>query len=185
MFKQSVWMESKQKDFILNKYFKDSSIVIDWKHEGQRIDEHSLVLGGRAGYEVCLTNLIHEMGHLVEIDDARIMEYSWGLTLPEVYLPGRYSRMAPTPATTQACLRECRVIAMQWLLQNAIGITTSALEAVSSLQYMPDFFLAPGVSDQDKLDFLKEQMLEYAANKYTLEYFDTEWIRKVQLIKSL
>lgn len=189
----SKWINSPQQDLLLDIFFKDSPIKIDWELSGsQRVIDNQLVLGSWAGPHQCLKVLIHEMGHLAEIDDARILSHGWGLVMPSTYLPGRYGRLVDVPLTIQGSLRECRAIAMQWHIQNMIGIHESPGDAISSLKFMPDFlnvnfeYFSDDYSkrEMERLLYLENKMLEYAREKYTLEYFMSEWTRKSNLLRA-
>ena len=188
----SKWINSPQQDLLLDTFFKDSPIKIDWKFYGtQKVVDNTLILGSWAGPHQCLKSIIHEMAHLAEIDDARILTSGWGLNMPTTYIPGRYSRIVDAPLTYQGSLRECRVIAMQWHVQNMIELYESPADAVSSLQYMPDFYNLPIIPSEDieardahRMLFLENKMLEYSRDKYTLEFFLSEWKRKNDLLKA-
>lgn len=196
----SIWMNSPIKDNLLEMFFTNSPIIIDYNFGGtQKIkydnDDYEkpkqLVLGFAAGPLRCITHLIHEMAHLAEIDDARILRHGWGLTTPETYIPGRYARMAPVPNTYQPSLRECRVIAMQWQIQNYLGIEETPHNAIRALEFMSDWSNVPYILLQDnykllnnsRFDFLERTMLEYTRT-YTLSFFMKEWKRKVELLQN-
>lgn len=201
MYKASEWMNTPIQGNLLEMFFKDSPIVIDWEFHGtQKIiykneRPKQLVLGAWAGPRQCITHLMHEMAHLVEIDDKRILKHGWGLKTPEEYIPGRYGHFASIPVTAQPSLRECRVIAMQWQLQNYLGIEESPRDAISALKYMPDWCNIPHIPynekysngiqvEESRYNFLEKNMLEYAAGKYTLKYFMEEWVRKNNLLRA-
>jgi len=191
-YAKSEWMDSPQQQLLLDLYFKDSPIQIEWDFHGtQKVKDNKLIFGPYAGPEACITSLIHEMAHLAEIDDARILKHNWGLTLPEQYIPGRYSRMAPV--TCQATFRECRVLAMQWHIQNSIGICIPRRQMVEVLQWMPDFCLVPRSitckgNDLQSIDnarfiFLEGVVHTYCKRGFGFKHFVTEWDRKNELLK--
>lgn len=188
---KSIWVGSPQQYKLFDTFFAaNCPVIVEEDMEGQRIEENRLYLGMRAGPSQCIRFLIHEMAHLVEIDDARMLVRGWGLHLPKIYIPGRYSHMVPVPITHQASLRECRVIALAWHLQNFLGIKESAREMVGSLEYMPDYEnVVPyetGMSlneiDNLRMNFLANKVIEYA-NKYSITFFVIEWFRKMELLK--
>jgi len=84
--------------------------------------------------------LCHEIGHLLEIDDARVCEPGWGLRLPTHYLLGQ---SWSEPRTVQSILRECRVIAWQTRLLETVSAPFNPFRFSGSLQYMPDYCLIP------------------------------------------
>jgi hypothetical protein len=196
LYKHSEWMGSPQQERMEGTFFQDSPIKIDWKmHDTQRIiDDKQLVFGGWAGPLCCITNVIHEMCHLVEIDDARILRNGWGLIMPEQYIPGRYSCMAPIPVTNKASLRETRVAALQYQVQNMLGIPTSIRDVILSFQFLPDFCNIPDGVDREKdfeykeidegrYQYLERYLAECMGGKYTLTFFHQEWARKNQLLR--
>lgn len=201
LYESSKWIDSPQQDQLLEIFFKDSPIQIDWAmHRTQKVvDDIQLILGTWAGPMQCITHIMHEMGHLAEIDDKRILKNSWGLDLPMEYISGRYSRICPVPKTYQATLRECRTIAMQWHIQNFLGIEETPREAIKALQFMPDHLnipytqydanacriASPSLSDADesRFSFLENTMLGYARGQYTFAFFLEEWKRKNDLLR--
>lgn len=195
IYKDSQWMHTTAHHRLLETYFRDCPILLNWElHDTQRIIDGRLVFGAWAGPLRCPTHIIHEMCHLVEIDDARILQTGWGLRMPQVYVPGRYSRMAPVPTTYQAALRETRVIALQHQLQNMLGFIISVREELSSLEGLPDWCNVPcGINrdqkftleqvNQGRFQFLERYLNECMAGKYTLSFFHQEWERKLQLLR--
>lgn len=130
------------------------------------------------------------MSHLVEIDDARILKPSWGLTTPTQYISGRYSYVASIPMTCQPSLRETRVIALAWQVQNMLGMEETPLEALSALYFMSDWCNIPAsrkdtVEDykNSRFEYLESYMIKCMKEKYTLDFFMTEWKRKNKLLK--
>lgn len=197
IYSSSKWMNSPQQEQLLETFFVGSPINIDWDFHGtQKIHNNQLVFGPWAGPLQCITHVMHEMGHLAEIDDDRILKHGWGLTTPEQYIPGRYSHIASVPVTFQPSLRECRAIALQWHLQNFLGIEETPREAITALKWMPDYCNIPArkysgtspgeysyaESEETRLLFLENKMLEYSRNKYTLTFFMEEWKRKNELL---
>jgi len=202
MIDKTKWVNSPQHQYILDTYFQDSPIRIGERAEGNPVEDGILTLGMRAGPQICLTNLIHEMCHLVEIDDERMLISGWGLRTPEVYVPGRYSHMASVPISWQPIKREVRVIALQWQLQQSIGITGTKREALSAMEYMPDWCNVPcgrpenydemeweerdvirPTFTENRFALLEKYMDECIAGKYTLTFLNEEWKRKTDLLR--
>lgn len=98
-------------------------------------------LGGRAGPSVSAENVLHEVCHWVEIDEARMFARSFGL---------KFGRWVDCPMgagggyfeqrTRQHIDREMRVWAFQFNLQKTLGFDTSMLDLVKPVTFMPDFF---------------------------------------------
>ncbi len=126
----------------------------------------SLQLGGRAGLEVDLSNLLHEIGHLIDIDDARVIQQGWGLFYPEIAVGGRNCQ---APETSKAVLREVRVIAWQDLLAEQVGFKSDPKEFIKSLRWMADFVFIPVPSVE------KEDSREYDARRisWLFQQFET------------
>jgi hypothetical protein len=196
-YTSSKWMNSPEQEKLFNLFFKNSPIIIDLNYHGiQTVRGNKLVFSAWAGPLQCITHIIHEMGHLIEIDDERVLKNNWGLVTPEVYIPGRYSRIASVPQTYQPSLRECRAIACQYHIQKMLGIDSSSSELVSALKWMPDWCNIPHSQDyededfslskvdQDRLNLLEQKMLEYANYKYTLDFVLNEWKRKNNLLRN-
>lgn len=194
IYKDSEWMNTPAHARMLEMFFQDSPIKIDWDFHGTQkvIDKKKLVLGAWAGPKRCPTHIMHEMGHLAEIDDKRILMNGWGLDMPLQYIPSRYSHMAPIPVTYQATFREVRVIAMAWQIQNLLGIEETPREALAAMKWMPDWCNLPCHRDDtrslkdydnDRYDFLEKYMMECINGKYTLNFFMYEWNRKNELLR--
>jgi len=203
MIDNSKWIGSPAHDVVMERYFPDDLINVQFDVEGMRVKDNRLTLGMRAGPSRCLTNLIHEMCHLVEIDDARILSSGWGLTTPTQYIPGRYSHNAPIPVTWQPIKREVRVIAMQWQLETSIGVGLTKREALAAMEYMPDWCNVPDgrpdnydemewqerdvirpTFDETRFAHLEAYMNECIAGKWTLTFFNDEWKRKTELLRA-
>jgi hypothetical protein len=193
IYKDSDWMTDSNRRLLEATFFKDSPIRIEWDFHGtQRIDnEKYLCFGPWAGPERCPTNIIHEMAHLVEIDDARILQYGWGLTTPTQYIPGRYSHIASVPMTCQPTLRETRVITLAWQVQNMLGLMETPRQALGSLTFMPDWCNVPAsrketIKDYDdsRFEYLESYMIKCMEEKYTVSFFMSEWKRKNELLRA-
>jgi len=195
MYKDSQWWNTVQHQRLVDTYLKDSPIELNWEmHDTQQVKDNKLIFGAWAGPLRCITHVIHEMCHLVEIDDARILEEGWGLRMPQVYIPGRYSRLAAVPATYQPSLRETRVAALQYHVQRYIGIPTTFRSVINSFQFLPDWCNIPHGIDLDSNDysykdidearyqFLQNYLIQCMEGKYTLDFFHQEWKRKNQLL---
>lgn len=205
VYKDSEWMHTPAHAQMLEMFFKDSPIQIDWEFHGtQKVIEYGseeqlckqLVFGPWAGPKRCPTHVIHEMGHLAEIDDKRMLMTGWGLDMPLQYIPGRYSHMAAIPTTWKATQREVRVIAMAWQIQNLLGIKETPREALIAMKWMPDWCNIPArrydamdatwsYNDHEnaRYDVLEKYMMECVNGKYTLDFFMYEWKRKNELLR--
>lgn len=193
LYSSSEWINSPQHTQMLEMFFQNSPIKIDMEmHDTQRVIGKQLVLGPWAGPMQCITHIIHEMAHLAEIDDKRILKTGWGLQTPTQYIPGRYSYIAPMPTTCQPSEREARTIALQWQIQSMLGIQETPREALNSLKYLPDWCMIPyerteGETmyeyDEKRYVYLENYMMQSIKEKYTLDFFMKEWKRKNELLK--
>lgn len=163
----------------------DCPIQVRVELQGNDIENGKLQLGCRAGPVEDVYNLLHEMCHFVEIDDARMLCRNWGLRLPEQYIPGRYGRMAQIPVTIAAIERELRVIAFQWNLTAFLEAPRqTAYTMVAPMKFMPDFVYVPGGYDRldrKRLRWCKNRMIELSRVN-TIDRFMAEWERKNRLL---
>lgn len=165
--------------------------------EGQKVlNDGTIVIGNKAGpssYNT-ISNTCHEMSHLVEIDDARMRCYGWGLKLPEVWV---YDRTCIEPTTHQITDRELRVMAYQVNLLKYIGVKYSVEKIVGVCQYLDDTTFVP-IEDgrqpygEDKshgfdYDEIKASQQRWRVNQvnqyrkeFTIERFMSEWNRKIE-----
>lgn len=193
MVDKSKWMNSSQQDQLLRTFFSENipiKINFDYWSSYSGYDAKVLHLTSFAGPSQCITYAIHEMGHLIEIDDNRVFKRGWGLTTPELYISGRYSHMCPVPITWQPSQRECRVIAIQREIERSIGIETSDRDLISSLSFMCDWSNVPTgeyetilEADENRYNVL-ERYLNQVSEKYTIQYIMNEWNRKIELIRA-
>lgn len=169
----------KELDQIKTLFFKNSPILIKESLEGSLVnDQKQLVLGCRAGPVEDVDNLLHEMGHFIEIPDHRILISGWGLTYPEIEICHQICR---EPSTTQAVERELRVFAIQKHLYEIaqIKIPIRYNEDKSKLiEWMNDYVL---IKDSDKKHWCISKIDEYY-NSYDKSKILSEWHRKNTLI---
>lgn len=162
-------------------FFHGASVELVWDTT-QRVEEGKLQLGGRAGPTVHISNLCHEMAHLVEIDDARCGQPGWGLQLPKVFI---YDRMCLNPETNQATRREVRVAAYQLNLMRHLGLRATPAGLVRAYTFLPDWCFVPGRDDKARLQWCANQVLKLSLKpKYGIVRFKREWWRKQRLLAS-
>lgn len=119
----------------------------DYSLEGY--DPATRTFGGRAGPSVDDFNLLHEVSHgiVCALDDElwRLDEYGYGLRIRQVELYGQYYN---EPLTGQATNLECRVMGIQKVLMDDLGVVFD-LEGYSGyhgycakvLDLMPDWII--------------------------------------------
>jgi len=167
--------------------------------EGQRIaNDGTIYIGNRAGPSKALSHLVHELCHFVEVEDHRIASPHWGLKTPQVWICDRW---CCEPHTRQMTERELRVISYQLNVLEALGAPSRAIHFVSALEYLADFIHVPledgrpaygeGAPEADKLDYKDRitsrirwmaKRAEALRSEFTLERFDREWARKIDLL---
>ena len=165
---------------------------------GQVIGKDGVIFVGNRAGSLHVSNLAHELSHFVEIDDARMKFYGWGLRVPEVWV---YDRMCCEPTTMKMVERELRVIAFQLNLLESLGAPMQARSFVSSLRYMPDFTYVPledgrsayGDDAPDEMDSRAKdesrirwmiRRAEELRSEHTMERFNSEWTRKINLLSA-
>lgn len=121
--------------------------------EGARIDAEGIVLGMRAGPFSDISNLVHEMCHLVEIDDDRMTMRNWGLHSSSRLAAAASGQPWFGPVTDQALRREMRVWAYQWNVSMALGLpgATSIADLVRPAVFVDGFMNYPGETEKDRL----------------------------------
>jgi hypothetical protein len=93
---------------VIDDWFDGHAVSAEKAFSGQGLNEGGgFKLGCRAGPFVCVTNLLHEMGHLVEIEEDRLLKMpgiGWGLYHGKThFINGRaYTQMN----TERAVMRE-------------------------------------------------------------------------------
>ena len=144
-----------------------------------------LAFGCRAGPwdNVNLENLSHEMAHFVEIDELRSFRGGWGLKVPKIYV---FGKAYDQPTTWQASARECRVIAYQANLMEAMRQPFDIADFTKALRWMGDFCFVPGKTDDRRIAFLVKKVLQHKAlPKYSFGNFERLWFERVARVGRL
>lgn len=116
--------------------FKGHEDYLDWcLDEGNRVKDGRMLLGMHLTSKRSVGTLLHEMAHLIEIDDGRCHRYGWGLEIREVEIAGQ---MYPEPLTFQCSLRELRVTAIQSVLSEHLGVDMDLRWWGGLLRHLPD-----------------------------------------------
>jgi hypothetical protein len=177
---QEFWTKSESHSKIYDTFIKDSQVKV-FQGEGQQVKGNNLLLGTKIGPNLHdLSALIHEMSHLIDINDKRVLKPGWGFFYGQsIEIMGRTYK---EPVTYRASLRECKVLAIQQKIQESVGITADSKELIRPLQFMNDWCLIPGKTDEDRYTFLIERLNEYSKN-IDLEYILSEWNRKQEILR--
>lgn len=134
--------------------------------------------------------LVHEMAHLVEIDDRRATADDFGLRYKRVgrLPPTRYSSgIYPEPLTAQGVERECRVIAISIRILEAIGWPPEEQwgdmeNTIGALRHLQDWYNVPGRNDDEARREWCRRKVARALRQWPVERVRAEWWRKVVLV---
>ena len=173
------WEESEFHKKLYKEFIQQSRVKVG-TNEGQKVMDNNLVLGTKSGPKHhCIEALIHEMAHLIEIDDERALKNGWGFSYgkPQEVL----GRIYHEPQTYQATMREVKATVIQSKIYAVIGLNYDIKNLLSPLKFMDDFFLVPGEKEEERLDFLYQTSLELSKSIAT-EWVINEWKRKQGLI---
>ena len=128
-------------DRLIEEFFNTDVIKFKSGVEGQAIsDDGTILLGDRAGpynFEgsYSISNICHEMAHLVEIDDTRMRMPGWGLKVRSINVLGR---KCYEPQDDRITCRELRVAAYQLHLLEYLGVSKTVTDIVDSFDWLPD-----------------------------------------------
>lgn len=174
----------------LEREWFSESIQADWEREGAGTTVDGIFsLGGYSRMSDNCGFIVHEMSHLVEIDDRRAHMNAFGLRYKRVVVfpPSRYSDgIYPEPLTPQGVARECRVIAISEHIFAVLGWTTEEIASetastISTLHYLADWYNVPGKTDDARRAWCHKKVI--AAHKHwPIEVIRAEWWRKTVLI---
>ena len=106
--------------------------------EGAWVRDGRQTLGLKSGPSYDLDALLHEIGHFIEIDDARVCVSGWGLVYGTVL--GEGPTMIQDFQTCQGTKREVRVCVIQSVLREYFGLDPDVSRTLNSLQYVGDYY---------------------------------------------
>lgn len=185
---------------ILMDWFLDRPVEAQFGVEGQAVEDGQLILGLRLGpvRGSVESGLLHEMGHLLEINDARILRWGWGFYYgPEQEIMGR---TIAEPRTSQGVWRELKVIAYQKHLSDYYGMPLDLFRAVGALRFVPSWLWFK----RDVLPQALKEEIDYDAGEeaaitagvalveawshlpmYSFDAMQVEWDRKMAAIAEM
>lgn len=194
-------------------WFKLSpNVVLAWEeHVGYNPNPQGLVLPdrgvriqGRAAYiRECRPEIgtaLHEMAHMVDIDDKRVRKPGWGLKTGNwVEFPSRYSPGFWEMQTDAGIKREVRVMAIQAVITEHLGFNFDYCEwaALLSNGAIQNYCLWRnrfGLSYDDEHDKTKDngwtstttrhdaEIIRSVRDEFTIEQVWTEWVRKCKVV---
>lgn len=161
-----------------------SPIEIDEDIEGQSAYENRIKIGCRAGPSMCLSNLVHEICHFIEIDQRRMSKHGWGLKFGKrIEIPG-YSVFYEM-FTAQAIEREVRVWAMQKNFSEAKNVKFDLEDIVESARFINCFGYVKGSSDKEKFNCIKDMILMNAERpEYSFQALQQELLRRTAKLRA-
>lgn len=156
-------------------------IICNPKKEGQHVQGGIVELGTWAGPHADISNLLHEMGHFVEIDQPRMAKYGWGLKFGKYYQIGMHS--GHEPYTAQSVWREIRVWAYQINLMNHYNIPETIENMTASADYLPAICYVPGKTKEERLAYVAAETRKMSLlPAYQVVSFATEWERRAKIL---
>lgn len=166
----------------LDKLIDGKALRVEDRLEGQNVEERCVILGMRAGPEMSVDNVCHELAHFIEIDEGRMATLNWGLNYG-TEIPGFATREFQTG---DHIWREIRVWAIQWHLQQFIGKPRTFDELGKIGFWLPDRWTAfPDDVDWSKRDesnrWFAEQ-IKREADKRDIDSILTELERRRSIL---
>lgn len=152
---------------MLEEFFNQARVFYKPGLEGSKWIRGKFYIGDRAGLQVHIGNLLHEIAHFIEIDDERCFKDDWGLIYPQ------------QPKTFQAVQREARVWGIQWCLCDTKQIKFMFDEHAGLFTHIVGWELMSGTY-RTKKDLVKSWIIAEKA-KWTKNKILKEWNRKIKL----
>lgn len=179
---------------IYSTYFSSDQsfpLVIREGWEGQTVNElGQFVLGCRAGPDVSVVHLLHEMAHFAEREVEKLLErprYSWGFrfgTLVEIPAINYSQRQLQKVGHID---RELRVFAYQYNLCREFQVKMTSWELANICKYLENFCSygqnpeSPFKNEEERILIAEAKLMELAST-YTVERFSTEWWHRVEAL---
>lgn len=194
---------------LCEEFFKGNPVSISKELQGQGLDENSnFVLGCSAGPSTDVSNLIHEMSHLAELEVPRLLKKpygGWGFKWGKYWELNGHSGYEPR--TDQSVRREMRTWAYQWSIHQSLQIPVSnyddeskgeLIDLVRSSTYLHAFAnykwavlsqeerdaLGYSASEQKTLEILADEVLHLSQTVFTFDNFCKNWKERMDLLKS-
>lgn len=149
--------------------------------EGQRVEDGVIYLGARTGPCISVDNILHELAHFIEIDEARMHLGGWGFKYGQtITIPGHGTW--EEFHKDQHINREIRTWAIQWHLQRFIGKPVSARELGKPGKYLPALWNALPHNMITEVYF--KTGIEYHTSKRCLDDVLTELRRRQRVLET-
>jgi hypothetical protein len=169
-------------------FFDGHEDYLRWDREvqGNKVEDGCMLLGMRAAGEYSVGSLLHEMAHLIEIDDDRCHLFGWGLRTRKVTFRGRtYSE----PLTFQCSERELRTMAIQKVLSKHLRVRMDLNYWGPLITWLPDWY-AHNFGESVSCNSPKWKRLVVADLRKRIEAVEldevlVEWDRKANLLREV
>jgi len=187
-------MNQQLKEIIQNYFAPHNEVIVKNNLAGQKVIDNRYVIGMCAGPSKDIDNLLHEMCHLVELEENRLIKRppsSWGLSYGTFWQIG--SRWGYETFTDDQVKREQRVWAYQLSLyshvnnqtanfDNSFELVRSAVFLNSWLYYQP--FEEKTYKNEDRINKLAEETLNMSnTEEYSYEKWLCEWNTRIKKLK--
>lgn len=172
-------------DKIQKEYFIHPCMRIEQSLQGMQVrvgvddKKRVMVFGCRAGPELNITHLVHEMSHFVEADEKKMSSHAFGMKVPTSNIFGCIEF-----TTAKHWYRELRVAAYQYHFTNQfLKQKTTFEEVVSAFIYLPDPWLFCKSFKDDVILAKCKRVVEKYSQTYTFEKFNEEWFKRIEMVK--
>ena len=179
---------------ISRRFFLNNPVKIARQFTGQGITaSNAYKLGMRAGPDVSVNNLLHEMGHLAERPKHIILQrphFNWGFTYGKYWQVGHHEGYEPQ--TDQQVQCEARVWSFQVSLMREFGIEVDVPDLVRSAVFLPALChykyeakikLPYNEREKYSLEALAAQV-ERDTDKYSYTVFCRNWQDRMNTLKA-
>jgi len=180
------------RDLLQRRYFTDKHLILDGvDNVEQEIDENGHLVAIRfperyAAQEEKFDAIatLHEMGHFVTLAPKRIVRegFGFGGGIPE-FGNRPWSRIY-TKAVSH--LPEAQAFAWEYILtQDLFSVDIPLREHVESLAYAADFYSYPGLTKDERLDWVEALTAQYVDEYRKGTSFDELWAARVAMLPEL
>lgn len=180
-------------------FFSGNPVSLSVTMEGQGIAHGgNFVLGCRAGPEVGVEYLLHEMAHLADRSIEKLLlkpSYGWGYyTGKPWYIAGQ---SGIEPYNDKAVLTEARCWAYQVSLMQHYNMPTDVQDIVDSVVYISAFWLYKqrvltpeqikdyAGSDKEAIRVLAKHVEELSTTTHTFEAFHNAWRERMAILQPI
>jgi hypothetical protein len=181
---------------IARRWIIGNPVKIGQRFEGQGITKgNAYLLGCYAGPDQNVEYLLHEMAHLSEREEDKVIKrpyQSWGFSQGKYWeVPGYGSGWEPQ--TEQSVLREARVWAFQANLQQELNMKVDVEDLVASAVYLPAYCYFKFKRVNKNLGYKESEEAGLAAlathvknlmEEFTFQKWEENWFKRMDLLKN-